>query len=154
MKWEDSLTPALEEMKRRLAAGEHLVKVGVPDAVKVTKDGKDTTLDLGEVAAINEFGSKDGRIPERPAWRSGLGHGAKDFNRLNRVNLRLIALGLKTIEQALGELGQMGAGRVKTEIADGDFVENAPSTIAKKGSSHPLIDTGQEKNSVTYLVVT
>jgi hypothetical protein len=47
----------------------------------------------------------------------------------------------------------MGASRVKVKILDGDFEPNAPSTIAKKGSSHPLIDTGQEKNSVTWEVI-
>ena len=153
MKWEDSLTPGLEALQRRLAQGEHLVKIGLPDAAKETRDGIESVLDLGGTALVNEFGSQDGRIPERPAWRMALAHGSKDFNRLNAVNLRLIAVGNKTIPQALEELGMMGVAKVKTEIVEGDFVANAPSTIAKKGSSRPLVDTAQEKNSVTYEVV-
>lgn len=153
VRWEDTLTPALAELKERLAQGEHLVKVGLPDAAKVDHDGETEVLDLGAVALINEFGSEDGRIPERPAWRLGLAHGQQDFNRLNKANLALVAKGRKTLEQALGELGEMGVARVKTEILDGDFEPNAPSTVARKGSSHPLIDTAQTRQSVMWEIV-
>jgi hypothetical protein len=149
MKWDDTLTPALDEIMDRLDDGDHLVKVGLPDDPKVGDEQKT----LGEVARINEFGSSDGVVPERPAWRRGLAHGASDFNRLNQANLALVVQGKKTIEQALGELGAMGAARVKTEILDGDFIENAPSTVVRKGSSHPLIDTAQEKQSITWEIV-
>jgi hypothetical protein len=151
--WENTLTPGLEALKKRLAAGEHLVKVGLPSGPKMESDGTASTKSLEEVALINEFGSQDGHVPERPAWRLGLAHGQEDFNRLNRANLKLVADGKKTLAQALGELGAMGAGRVKTEIDVGDFEPNAPSTIAKKKSSHPLIETTQEKNSVTWEVM-
>jgi hypothetical protein len=153
IRWENTLTPAVEELKKRLAEGEHMVKVGLPDDVKLDTDGKSTAQTLGEVARINEFGSEDGTIPERPAWRMGLAHGQNDFNRLNKANLALVALGKKPLEQALGELGEMGVARVKTEILDGDFTPNAPSTIERKGSSHPLIDTAQERQSVTWEIV-
>jgi hypothetical protein len=153
VRWENTLTPALAKLKERLAAGEHMVKVGLPDDPKVGHDGVSIGLTLGETALINEFGSDDGRVPERPAFRLGLAHGQDDFNRLNRVNLRRVASGTMTLDQALGQLGEMGVARVKTEILDGDFEPNAPSTIARKGSSHPLIDTAQEKQSVTWEVV-
>lgn len=150
---EDTLTSGIAELKRRLAEGEHLVKVGLPDILKETLDGKPVEYDLAAIARVNEFGSETRNIPERPAFRRGLGGGAKDFNRLNAVQLRLIALGRQTVQRALGLLGLMGAAKVKVEIVEGDFVENAPSTIARKGSSHPLIATSQEHNSVTYQVV-
>lgn len=152
-RWTDTLTPALEALKKRLAEGEYMVKVGLPDDPHLDADGKPTGLTLGETARINEFGTEDGVIPERPAWRLGLAHGQKEFNRLNELNLHLVAMGRKPLERALGELGAMGAARVKTEIRDGDFAPNAPSTVAKKGSSHPLIDTGQEKQSVTWEIM-
>lgn len=153
VRWENTLTPALNELKKRLAKGEHMVKVGLPDAPKVGHDGTSATMTLGEVALVNEFGDQAGNIPERPAWRMGLAHGQKDFNRLNKVNLKLVADGRKSLDQALGELGEMGVTRIKTEILDGDFEPNAPSTIARKGSSHPLIDTAQERQSVTWEIV-
>lgn len=154
VKWEDTLTPALEELKKRLEKGEHLVKVGLPDDPKVDADGRALgQLTLGDTARINEFGTEDGRVPERPAWRQGLKGGAPDFNRLNRVNLARVAQGKIPLETALGQLGAMGASKVREEILDGEFTPNAPSTIARKGSSHPLVDTAQEKNSITWEVV-
>lgn len=151
--WQDTLTPAIEELRRRVAAGEHMVKIGLPDNPAKAHDGTDSDLTLGEVARINEFGSNDGRIPERPAFRMGIVHGMKHFNRLNKRNLLLVAEGKKPLQQALQELGLMGAARVKIEIRQGDFEPNAPSTIAKKGSSRPLIDTAQMRQSVTFEVV-
>lgn len=153
MHWDDTLTPALEELKKRLEKGEHMVKVGLPDDPKLDQFGEDHGQTLGETALVNEFGDQEGNIPERPAWRQGLAHGQHDFNRLNKANLVLVAKGKKSLDQALGELGEMGVARVKTEILDGDFVPNAPATIARKGSSHPLIDTAQERQSVTWEIV-
>ena len=153
VRWENTLTPALAKLKERLGDGEYLVKVGLPDVPKLEEDGSAGALTLGEVALVNEFGSQDGHVPERAAWRLGLLHGQPRFNRLNTVNLRLVAEGKKPRDQALGELGEMGVAAVKTEILDGSFTPNAPSTIARKGSSHPLIDTAQERQSVTWEIV-
>jgi len=36
--------------------------------------------------------------------------------------------------------------------AGNNLAPNAPSTIAQKGSSKPLIDTGSMLNSITYAV--
>jgi len=110
-------------------------------------------MTIGDTALINEFGSQDGTIPERPAWRLGLAHGEKYFNRLNKVNLLKVAKGVMPLEMALGQLGAMGAARVKVEILDGEFTPNAPGTIARKGSSHPLVDTSQTRQSITWEVV-
>lgn len=67
-----------------------------------------------------------------------------------RVNAAL-ASG-KSVEQALDALGVAIKGLVQTEIVDGGFTENAPSTIKKKGSDKPLIDTGTMRQSVNYVV--
>lgn len=151
IKWEDTLTPTLKQIEERLAAGEHLVKVGVPDDKAMDRDGKATSLDLGTVGLMVEFGTET--APERPAFRHGLARGMKDINRLNELNLHLVMMGKKPLLKALQELGLMGVAKVKMEIHKGDFVPNAPSTIAKKGSSKPWIDTAQFKNSITFQVV-
>jgi hypothetical protein len=43
-------------------------------------------------------------------------------------------------------------GVIKQRIANGIAPPNSPYTIARKGSSKPLIDTGQLRNSITYQV--
>jgi len=44
VKWENTLTPALEQLKKRLAEGEHLVKVGLPDDPVEARDGQKRRL--------------------------------------------------------------------------------------------------------------
>lgn len=151
IKWEDTLTPTLKQIEKRLAAGEHLAKVGVPDDMAMDRDGNATSLDLGTVGLMVEFGTEN--APERPAFRHGLARGMKDINRLNELNLRLVVLGKKPLLKALQELGLMGVAKVKQEIKRGEFAPNAPSTIAKKGSSKPWIDTAQFVNSITFEVI-
>ena len=51
--------------------------------------------------------------------------------------------------QNLEALALKCAGEVQAMIAGGIAPPNAPSTIAKKGSSTPLIDTGQLRPSIT-----
>ena len=53
-------------------------------------------------------------------------------------------------EQALGQLGEMTKGDVQTEIRSGDFAPLKPATIKRKGSSRPLIDTGQMVQSIAW----
>ena len=43
-------------------------------------------------------------------------------------------------------------GLIQRKIVDGTFEPNAPSTIRKKGSSRPLIDTGRMRQSVNFII--
>lgn len=49
-------------------------------------------------------------------------------------------------------LGLMAKGLVQDEIVNGDFAPNAESTIQKKGSEQPLIDTGTMRQSVNFVI--
>jgi hypothetical protein len=141
---QDTNFAGLQALAKRLRAGTASVLVGVP-AGKTEADG----TSIAEIAAWNEFGTAT--APERPAFRRlGEARHRADFIRLNAANLIRIAEGRMTEEAALGQLGAVAAGKVKQEIADGDFVPNAPSTIAAKGSSKPLIDSGQLRQSITW----
>ena len=42
--------------------------------------------------------------------------------------------------------------QVQHQMVEGEFVPNAPSTIRKKGSDKPLIDTGQLRQGVSYKI--
>lgn len=62
------------------------------------------------------------------------------------------------IEQAAARVGNYGASEVKKGIISGapggqKFVPNSPMTIARKGSSKPLIDKGDLIGSITYQVI-
>lgn len=155
IKWSGDLLKKVKEMQGNLLTDgkEPSVKIGLPDTKARLHDGTKSALTLGEAAAINEFGTEDGSIPERPAWRQGLKRGRHLFNKLNARNIPRVLKGQMTLHQALGQLGAAGVAAVKTEILDGNFVENAPATIEKKGSSHPLIDTAQTRQSITWKII-
>lgn len=106
---------------------------------------------LAMVAAVHEFGSPEQGIPERSFLRGGIREGVPKFNRLNEANLRAVVLGSKTVDQSLDMLGVVATGEVKRKIRQGPFEPLKQSTIDRKGSSKPLIDTGQLIQSITYV---
>ena len=72
------------------------------------------------------------------------------YVRLNRINLVKMMHGQMGMEQALGQLGEMAKGDVQAEIKSGDFTPLKEATIKRKGSSRPLIDTGQMVQSMQW----
>lgn len=120
--------------------------------VQVGFQGDQTAEDgtsLAEIAAYNELGTST--IPARPFMKQSFENHEDELRAAcERVNAAL-ASG-KSVEQALDALGVAIKGLVQTEIVDGGFTENAPSTIKKKGSDKPLIDTGTMRQSVNYVV--
>lgn len=129
------------------------VKVGVVgSAAREEEDG--TTL--AEIAAIHEFGAPAAGIPERSFLRSTFRNPQK-LEQLRKLQARLardLIAGKIDVARAMGLLGAWGAGAVKATITrDGEFAPLKPSTIAKKGSSRPLIDSGQLLNSISWVVV-
>lgn len=91
-------------------------------------------------------------IPARPFLRSGI---RGNLNRTSRIAKRLlvqIARGTATAATALEMIGADAAGAVKRYFITGEFAPNAPSTVRKKKSSRPLIDTGALRQAITHAV--
>lgn len=104
---------------------------------------------IAEIAAYNELGSSD--TPARPFMKQSFENHEEELRAAcERVNATIASGG--SVEQALNALGVTVKGIVQGEIVDGDFAENAPSTIKKKKSEHPLIDTGAMRQSVNYVI--
>ena len=100
------------------------------------------------VAVVNEFGTKNGRIPERPSFRNAIRGAGKDLTPIlvANINPKTMALDVKTA----GKIGLAMQGRIQRSITTLRTPANAPSTIAAKKSSNPLLDTGgnEEKRHV------
>lgn len=58
----------------------------------------------------------------------------------------------QSMDQILEAVGAVAAGKVKVYMTDLKTPPNAASTIRKKGSSNPLIDSGAMRQSVTHKV--
>lgn len=150
------------ELRRRAQLNDVTVKVGLPTGKKHKERDKLTgkfkritkktgALLLALIGAVHEFGAPEKGIPARPWLRPGILSGKPDYVRLNRVNLVRILRGQITRDDALKQLGNMAVGKVKEYIRRGEhFKPLKAATIKRKGSSAPLIDTGQMMNSVTF----
>lgn len=122
------------------------VDIGVIDAGIHSDSG----LTVANVADANEFGTST--IPERSFMRTTLKEKKKQIIALQKKLLKKIQSGEMSTEQALGLVGEFTADLVSQKIVAIKSPPNAPATIAAKGSSNPLVDTGQLKNSITYEV--
>lgn len=102
-----------------------------------------------EVAAYNEFGSSD--TPARPFMKQSFENHEPELHQACARAYQVVSAGGST-QTALKELGVFAKGLIQEEIGSGSFAPNAPSTIARKGSAQPLIDTGLMRQSVNYTI--
>lgn len=107
-------------------------------------------LSVGEVATFHEFGMG---VPQRSFIRDW----ADQNEDRNRATVRTIAESIvtgkgPTPEQALDQIGLRFVGEIQGRISQGIPPPLAESTIRQKGSSVPLIDTGQLRSSIRHKV--
>lgn len=105
---------------------------------------------LVEVASFNELGTRT--TPARSFIRETVDIYARDIATLAKNLMQQVLARQRGYAQALGILGSFVKGKIIARINAGIGPANAPSTIAKKGSSKPLIDKGQLKGAVDYEV--
>lgn len=99
------------------------------------------------VAALNEFGTS--RAPPRPFFRNMI---AAKSSGWGPAAGKLLVSNNYDVRTTLTLVGEGIKGQLQQSIASNTPPPNAPSTVARKGHSRTLIDTGQMLNSVTYRV--
>ncbi|MEA1064742.1 hypothetical protein [Erwinia sp. HR93] len=90
-------------------------------------------------------------IPERSVFRYTF-HQQKYFNQQMRRLARQVMRGEISRNAALNRLGAYAQGKLRGAFTDGHMTPNAPSTIRRKGSSKPLIDTGSLRQAITFIL--
>ena len=123
-----------------------------------SKDGAEVepgqSYNLAQIAAVNEFGTESqgepGDIPARPFLRSTLDENVERYGRKLIDSSIEHLTGARPLERGLAELGVVAVSDVRRKITAIRQPPNAPATIAKKGSSNPLIDTGRLRASIDY----
>lgn len=140
---------ALKQLAERLQRGDTQVLVGVPTGSGSYEDG----LTIATIAAVNEFGSADGKIPARPFLHPAIRDGAPMFKRIAELRLPDVIAGKENLLKALHQMGTLGVSLVQEKITSIHSPPNAASTIRAKGSSKPLIDTGALRQSIDYLII-
>ena len=146
----DRLTPEGQRFFQEIEKLKKLqVRVGYQEGEKFYDEGG-KKVDLLDVAMFNELGTSS--TPSRPFMRDSVDDNADKISSFCKSKLKAIASGKKTAGEVLKEIGVMQVGLVQQTIREGDFAPNAPSTIKKKGSDKPLIDSGQMRQSVHFVI--
>lgn len=109
--------------------------------------------EIAEIMAVHEFGAPNKNIPERSTVRKSFDDYLDGLVKLrDRLYVKVIK-GNITTEKALGIMGEYMSGALRKTIRNTYDPPNAEITIDKKGSSHPLIDTGQSIQSIQHIEV-
>lgn len=109
------------------------------------REAIDPKITVAQVAAENEFGDRKKNIPQRSFLRSVLKEKSREINQLAQKSLN-------KPDQFYDVIGSYILSQINKKIVSGISPANSPFTIKRKGSSTPLVDTGQLKAALTYKV--
>ena len=150
-----SSTDSLAKMRASLKTiAQKRVLVGVPEDHGQRQSGEATNAQL---VYLHTHGSPLQGIPARPIIEPALA--AADNKQLITKQLGEAARAAldhqpNVTSQHLNQAGLLGANAAKRWFTDdrNGWAPNSPATAARKGSDRPLIDTGQMRRAITFLV--
>jgi len=127
-----------------------VVKAGI-----LAKDGSENHsegITVFQIGMIHEFGVPEKNIPRRSFIRVPIENNIKEITKLIENNHRLVLeKGMQT-KVALDLIGIKAQNVIKESFRNNNWKANSRATIKRKGSSRPLINTGQLIGSISYIV--
>ncbi|MCM1059463.1 MAG: hypothetical protein NC452_04140 [Eubacterium sp.] len=139
---------AIKELKS------HEVLVGVPQEKSSRQGGKGKATNA-ELLFIHTNGSPIRGIPARPVLQPAIEDDKEHIGEMLGKAIDAATGGKKEeIVPALERAGMYASGKCKAWFTNpsNNWAPNSEETIAKKKSSRPLIDTGEMRKSITYVV--
>jgi len=143
----DRVRLAMEVLKRRKS----YVKAGVLASKDARASGEVGNVEL---AVIHNYGAST--VPARPFILPPFLKNKKKYRAiLTAAFKQSLAQGRPDdFDRALGLVGMSMQADIRNYVTQGaNLATNAPSTIKAKGSSRPLVDTGNLLQSISYEVV-
>ena len=114
------------------------------------EQGKASGITMSELGEIHEFGLG---VPQRSFIGDWFDETQdQKVKQIKGVALAFLKGKISHLSVGFEQLGNLYVGQVQKRMADGIDPPLSEITIAKKGSSVPLIDTGQLRSSITYKV--
>lgn len=112
---------------------------------------EETKTTISEYATVNEFG--DGKIPSRPFMAISFDENVARIEKDMEIAARRIVGGTSSAMKEFNIIGLKHQQRIQRTIKGRDILPKlADSTIAEKGSTKTLVDTGIMVNAVTYTI--
>jgi hypothetical protein len=130
------------------------VVVGITEESDCARENGITNAQL---LYLHENGVPSHNIPPRPVLKPAIAkaENSQRIAKLMRDGMKaaMVDGNLDAARQCYEKAGMLGRDACKNYIREGsNLAPNAPQTIARKGSSTPLIDTASMLNSITYAV--
>ena len=133
---------------------------GQPKRVKVGFPSGEAGSDVIARAVWTHFGTRGGAsgggwggpVPARPFLTNAMRDNVLKYRAGLRSSAADILLGRVSIKATFDKLGAMAQGDVQASITSLSSPPNSAVTVAMKGSSNPLIDTGEMRQAVTWKV--
>jgi hypothetical protein len=142
--------PVRENKPPRTAANKKMKPGEWASAQAKQREHKPSSLTMVELAEIHEFGLG---VPQRSFIGAWFDNAESEMrSEMTQVLDDLMHEKIASASVGLEQLGNLYVAKIQKEIADGIDPALSPITIAIKGSSVPLIDTGQLRSSITYHV--
>lgn len=139
----------LKELAKKYASN-LVARVGLLEGAKYS-DG----TPVAYIGAIQEFGYKENKddeewaIPPRPFLRTAFDKKRKEWV----DNLANALEATHDMKKSLETVADLAKGDIKESLNEGPWVENAKSTIKRKGSKQPLVASGNMRDSINFEVV-
>ncbi len=127
-----------------------VVKAGI-----LAKDGSENHsegITVFQIGMIHEFGVPEKNIPRRSFIRVPIENNIKEITKLIENNHRLVGENAMSAKVALDRIGLKAQNTIKQSFRNNDWKPLKRATVKRKGSSRPLIDTGQLIGSISYIV--
>lgn len=144
--------PFRELVSRVLKASATSLNVGIVGA-EANREHPGTNITMGEVALINEYGTDNGHIPPRRFMRETFEKSARALGNSLGIAMRRVIELRHSAESALAMVGAHAVRAIQSTIDGYVGPANAPSTVDRKGFDHPLIDTRELRNAMSFELV-
>lgn len=105
---------------------------------------------IAEYGAYNEYGTGD--IPERSFMRTSFDENSRRISQDISAQYDLVKQGKALVHHALRWVALRHIVDIKQKINSNIQPANSPKTIARKGSSATLIDTGAMRDAVREII--
>lgn len=138
----------------------HDVLVGIPEDKTLRDPDPDekepfTNAAIGYVA---EFGAPEANIPQRAWLQPAIKDAKAQISKyMKQAAQALLAGKVKAVDKAMHAAGVTAQNAARAKVNSGDFQALADATIKarlRRGrtGTKPLVDTGQFRNSISYIV--
>ncbi len=131
-------------------ASKKVIAVGYPVGEEGTGLKYPNGKEVLDVAVYNNFGTET--IPRRDFFTPGGANAVEAVKPVYRQQVKKLNRGETSVETILETAGPFAQAQMQLAIRDLSEPENAPSTIAEKGSNNPLVDDGLLQQAMSHVV--